>query len=84
MASRQEILAAVIDIVRSHRPEAGEVGEASRFDEDLAVDSATAMDLVMEIEDRYDLDIPLNALADLRTVGDLADLVHRLLAERGA
>ena len=82
MTTRQEVLEAVIAIVRDHRPEAARVDETSRFDEDLAVDSATAMDLVMEIEDRYDLDIPLNALADLRTVGDLAELVHRLLAER--
>lgn len=49
---------------------------------DLAIDSVTAMDLVMEIEDRFDLDIPINLVAELRTVGDLVELVRQQLAHR--
>jgi acyl carrier protein len=41
------------------------------------------MDLVMEIEDRYGIDVPVNEIADLVTLGDLVDLVARLLEARG-
>ena len=48
--------------------------------EDLALDSLTVMNLVMEIEDRLDVSVPLDRLADIRTIDDLA----RCLAEEAA
>lgn len=43
---------------------------------ELNIDSVAAMDLIMEIEDRYDIDIPINLVAELRTVRDLVQAVH--------
>ncbi len=82
MSERAAILETVVAILREQCPEAGEIGPESDLVADLAIDSAAAMDLVMEVEDRYDLDIPLNELADLRTVGDLVELVARHLEGR--
>ena len=45
---------------------------------DLAVDSLALMNIVMELEDRFDLSIPLDRLAVVETVGDLAALVNDL------
>jgi acyl carrier protein len=42
---------------------------------DLAIDSVAAMDIVMEIEERFDFDVPVSRIPDLRTVGDLVALV---------
>ena len=42
---------------------------------DLDMDSVAAMNLVMEIEDRFDIDIPINLLSDVTCPRDLADLV---------
>ena len=36
------------------------------------------MNIVMELEDRFDLSIPLDRLAVVETVGDLAALVNEL------
>lgn len=44
---------------------------------ELCLDSMKVMNLLLEVEDELDVAIPLNALADVRTLGDLADLVHR-------
>ncbi|MDF1585866.1 acyl carrier protein [Geminicoccaceae bacterium 1502E] len=49
---------------------------------DLNVDSVAAMDLVMEIEDKYEIDIPINQLADMRSLGDLVELVRQQLKDR--
>jgi acyl carrier protein len=42
---------------------------------DLNLDSVTVMDFVMEVEDHFDIEIPLNVLSETRTVEDLAKVV---------
>ena len=44
----------------------------------LAIDSVKLLNLIMEIEDEFDISVPINALADVRTVRDLADLIHKI------
>jgi acyl carrier protein len=41
------------------------------------MDSLQVMDLMMELEDKFDVSIPLNLVAEIRTVGDLAEAVRR-------
>lgn len=43
---------------------------------DLNIDSVAAMDLVMEIEDKYEIDIPISQITELRNLGDLVRLVR--------
>jgi acyl carrier protein len=43
-----------------------------------AADSLALMNIVMELEDRFDLSIPLDRLATVQTVGDLSDLINKL------
>ncbi len=45
---------------------------------DLQVDSLALMNIVMELEDTFDVSIPLDRLAAVRTAGDLAGLVGEL------
>src|ERR1044072_10038242 len=47
---------------------------------DLAVDSLALMNIVMELDDRFDLSLPLDRLAPVQTVGDLSDLINKLRA----
>ncbi len=49
---------------------------------DLAIDSLAVMDMVMEIEDRFDVSIPMNVVAEIYTVDELADTVLKLRARR--
>jgi acyl carrier protein len=44
----------------------------------LAIDSVKLLNLVMEIEDEFDISVPLNALADVQTVHELAHLIHQI------
>ena len=48
---------------------------------DLSVDSLALMNIVMELEDRFDLSIPLDRMADVQTVGQLAALIDDLRAK---
>ena len=44
---------------------------------DLNIDSVAVMDFVMEVEDHFDIEIPLNVVSETRTIGDLAAVVEK-------
>ena len=54
------------------------LSETTSFANDLELDSLTVMDLVANIEDEWDINMPLNILPDLETVGQLTDAVVKL------
>ena len=45
---------------------------------------SSVMDFVMELEDEFDITIPLDQIAEVRTVGDLANAVEALSRKRVA
>lgn len=47
----------------------------------LAIDSIKLLNLIMEIEDTFDISIPINSLVDVMTVRDLADLIYKIESE---
>ena len=50
--------------------------------EDTGLDSVSVMDFVMEIEDEFDITVPLDQIAEVRTVRDLAQVVGQLTGAR--
>ncbi len=46
------------------------------FIADLEAESVAVLDVVMEIEDNYDISIPVNVISEVRTVGELVDAIH--------
>jgi acyl carrier protein len=55
-----------------------DVGEATRFAQDLEWDSLTVLNFVAEVEDEFDVLIPVNMQAEIETVGQLADALHKM------
>ncbi|MFC4350793.1 acyl carrier protein [Fodinicurvata halophila] len=53
------------------------IAETTDLNSDLNIDSVAAMDIIMEIEDRYEIDIPINLVGELRTVDDLVSAVQK-------
>ena len=48
---------------------------------DLTIDSLAIMDMVMELEDRFDVSIPMNVVAEIHTVDQLADTIRDLSSQ---
>lgn len=67
---KQEIIALVQRYNTENRP----LERTTEIGADLNIDSVAAMDLIMEIEDKFDIDIPMNQVGELKTIGDLIDL----------
>ena len=53
-----------------------EITEATRFKEDLEVDSLDLFELVMAFEEHFGVDIPAEDLEQLKTVGDVMSYVE--------
>jgi acyl carrier protein len=51
---------------------------------DLGFDSLQVLELVGELEEHFDIAVPLNSLTHIRTVGQIAEEVQRLVAEQDA
>ena len=51
--------------------EAETITAATSFKEDLGADSLDLFELVMALEEEYDVEIPSDDLAELNTVGDV-------------
>lgn len=48
------------------------IDENTELTGELHLDSLQIMNLLLSIEDQFDISIPMNVLADVRTLGDLA------------
>ncbi|MEO0499449.1 MAG: acyl carrier protein [Pseudomonadota bacterium] len=65
------ILPRLIEIIEPFNKKGIALDATTSFANDLELDSLTVMDLVAEIEDEYDIILPVNMLPDLETIGDV-------------
>jgi acyl carrier protein len=70
----------VLSLVRDHLAEELEVdvaniGDTTRFKEDLDADSLDLYELVMELEDRYGISVSEEQASRIKTVGDAVGFV---------
>ena len=78
MSDRAAIFTRLAELIAPINRKGIQVTEATSFANDLELDSLTVMDLVANIEDEWDIVIPLNLLPELETVGQVADAVARM------
>ncbi len=76
--TRDAIFVRICELIAPLNRKSVALGEATTFSGDLEMDSLTVMDLVANIEDEWDIVLPLNMLPELETVGQVADAVAKL------
>lgn len=79
MATYEDILKKLYAHLQPMAAEGTTVDEDTDLVGDLGLDSLKVMDLLLEVEDEFDISIPLNALADVRTARDLAQEIHAFM-----
>lgn len=67
------------DALKAVRPDAVDVAGGADLSRELGLDSVQVMDLIMEIEDHLDISVPVEVLADARTLDQLCAGVVRLM-----
>lgn len=82
---RATVLTAVIDTaVELLKLDPATVTETATWAEDLEADSLDLTELVMALEDRFEVEVPEESLEDVKTVGDAADVVLAAVSESSA
>ena len=76
------IVGELCELLQKYNKEGIELTAATNLGSDLDIDSVEVMDLIMEIEDKFDIDIPINLVSDIERIGDLAELVSKRLEGR--
>jgi len=72
---------AIREALEASLPELGQVDFDATLTSDVGLDSVQIMDLVMEIEDRLDVSISVEALAEIKTLNELADRLASRVGE---
>jgi acyl carrier protein len=77
-ATPDAIETAIRESLRSLRPAAAGLDGDVDLAQEAGLDSAEVMDLVMEIEDRLDVSIPVETIAEARSINELCAGIARL------
>ena len=56
-----------------------QVTKEAKFIEDLGADSIELVDLIMSVEEEYDIEVPDDAADEIRTVGDAVRFIENLV-----
>ncbi|MGE0233084.1 MAG: acyl carrier protein [Flavobacteriaceae bacterium] len=76
----------VIEIIRGKSSEGLEIIDRGTQLPELGIESLEMVELIFELEDKFEIEIPYNANSsemEFQTVGDVVDAIAKLVAERG-
>jgi acyl carrier protein len=78
---RDQVSARLVSVLVSELGlDASKINDEAHFEEDLDVDSLGVVELLMALEDEFDVKIPDDEAESIMTVGQAIDLVHGKLA----
>jgi acyl carrier protein len=70
-----DIVPVLVELLKPYNPENKTLNDETDIPAELNIDSVGVLDFIMEVEDKYDIEIPMNAVANIRTIGELANYV---------
>ena len=79
MQSKEQILDQLYELIQPYSEQSIVLSEQTRIMDDVGLDSMKVMELVMQIEDSFDVSVPLNILPDVTTIGEFAIHLETLL-----
>ena len=74
----EKILQTVCDLLRPLVTTGQDINVETDIVADLGLDSLKVMKLVENVEDSFDISVPLNVLPEVRTVGDFAQQIEKI------
>jgi acyl carrier protein len=82
MTTRDEIYATLCKLLQPFNSNDVELSPATEISADLSIESVSVMDFVMEVEDHFEIDIPLNVLSETRTMDELVSVVETRVKQK--
>jgi acyl carrier protein len=81
--SHEKVLAEVQDVIREHAEVDVDLTERTELVADLGIDSLGVMEVVADIEDKFDMTIADAELRDVATLGDVVKAIEIRLRQNG-
>jgi len=81
---KKEIAEGLMDIIKPYLPEdvnVTELDETKNLIEDLNINSAHLVDIVLDVEEKFDIMIEDDVIGELQTVGQAVDMIHGKMQE---
>jgi acyl carrier protein len=70
-----EIITEICTLLEPHNKDGVELRAETDIPAELNIDSVGVLDFIMDVEDKFDVEIPMNVVAETRTIGDLVKVV---------
>ena len=80
MSTKSEIFETISKVLSEYIPEGTDITDDTRIVADLEIDSVDVFDLIMEVEDAYDISISMELISTTHTVGELVNVVDGLIS----
>lgn len=77
-ASGGDIYDEIVRLLEPFRKTAAPITRATDISRDLNLDSLAVMDFIMDLEEKFDISIPLNLVPEIQSVGDLVTTIARI------
>ena len=79
MTETSDIVPVLVDLLKPFNTDDQVLVESTDIPAELNIDSVGVLDFIMEVEDHFDIEIPMNAVTNIRTIGELAAYVQSRL-----
>jgi acyl carrier protein len=79
MATNPEILSQLLEILKPFTKEGQQLREETKLVAELGLDSLQVMQVLLKIEDHFDISIPLNNLPTIQTIQELVLEIETLV-----
>lgn len=79
--NREAVMEEIQKQLRSRAAENAVIGPDTNITRDLGLDSLAIMDFIFDLEDSFDISIPMERIAEVQTLADLAMAIEVLQKE---
>jgi acyl carrier protein len=76
MPDQNEILDEICKLLASYNAENKPLSINTDIPAELNIDSVGVLDFIMDVEDKFDIEIPMNVVSETHTIGDLVKVVE--------
>ena len=80
MTQQKKIFETICTALAGYIAEGTDITSETRIVADLEIDSVDVFDLIMEVEDAYDISISMELISTTHTVGELVKVVDDLIS----
>jgi acyl carrier protein len=74
--TEEQITVEICTLLQPFNPKGITLNQATDIPAELNIDSVGVLDFIMDVEDKFDIEIPMNVVSETHTVGDLVKVVQ--------